>query len=141
MLDQPGLIVTTDTFPMAEGEDEENANPGMYGKLICAYIKNNLPNYGVQVPGYVNEDWGWWVYAQLPGFTMGLCIYSDAKMGANPHRYVILSSIEGGKKWSWQKFRRVDVSEDVGEIFASLERLFTEEDGVKRVEMCDGFPF
>jgi len=141
MIDQLGLIRTKDKFPMVAWEDEENVNPGMYGKLICAYMQSNLPQYGIQVKYSVNEDWGWWLAVQMSGFKMGLCIYSDAEIGNNPHRYAILSSIVGGRKWSWRKFQKIDVSKEIEQVFTTLESLFNEDEEIQDVERCDGFPF
>jgi hypothetical protein len=72
---------------------------------------------------------------------MGLCIYSDPESQEHPQRYAILPSLDSGKKWSWSKFRFIDISSEVLRIVANLEELFQEDQEIDSVTRHDDFPF
>ena len=50
----------SDKFPPYDGEEEE-INPGLWGKRLAEYLQENLPHHGVKVTGIGSEDWGWMV--------------------------------------------------------------------------------
>ena len=72
---------------------------------------------------------------------MALCIYSDPDAKQDPERYAILPSIHNEKKWSWSKFRNVDLSKNVLKVMDCLENVFREDIEVKAVTRHDDFPF
>lgn len=135
------VLIETDKFPVLPGEDEEIVNPGMYGKALCQYLEQELPRQGIDVPFFCNEDWGWWLEVNHEGFNLALCIYSCPEGDANPQKYAILPSIQTAKKWSWSKFRSIDVSQDVLRVMNSLERLFQSDPEISSVTRHDDFPF
>jgi hypothetical protein len=135
------VVIETEKFPVLPGEDEEIVNPGMYGKALCQYLERELPRQGIEVPFFCNEDWGWWLEVNQGGFKMALCIYSCPEGDPNPKTYAILPSIPTAKKWSWSKFRSIDVSQDVLRVMNSLERLFQSDPEISSVTRHDDFPF
>lgn len=135
------LVIETEKFPPLPGEDAEIVNPGMYGKALCQYLEQELPLRGIAVPFFCNEDWGWWLEVNHDGFKMALCIYSWPESEAAPKSYAILPSIQNGKKWSWSKFRSVDVTQDVLRVINCLELLFREDPEISAVSRHDDFPF
>lgn len=139
----PGIYLAIETgkFPPLPGEDEEIVNPGMYGKALCLYLEQELPHRGINVPFFCNEDWGWWLELDHGGFKMALCIYSWPEGESVPTKYLITPSIQHGKKWSWSKFKRIDLSRGVLDVIDCLELLFREDPGVSTVTRYDDFPF
>jgi len=141
MIPQSCLLIESKKFPVLPGEDQEITNPGMYGKALCEYLKLQLPLTGISVPAYCNEDWGWWLEVERGAFKMGLCIYSDPAATKDPQRYALLPSVTRGKKWSWAKFKNVDVSKDVLEIIDVVERVLRSDKDVSVVTRHDDYPF
>ena len=135
------IVIESDAFPVLEGEAEELVNEGMYGKALCQYLESRLPGAGIAVQSFCCEDWGWWVEVESRGFSMGLCIYSDADAGDHPRRYAIMSSITEAKKWSWKKFAREDVSARVCAILDTVEQVFRGDEQIDSVSRHDEFPF
>lgn len=143
MIPNTCIVIKTDKFPILEGEDEEIVNEGMYGKALCMYLEEKIPTIGLEAPFYCNEDWGWWFEVKEGEFTLPLCIYSDPE-GApevNPKQYVILSSITNETKWSWRKFRKVNVSKSVTSIMDAVEELFLRDSQITEVKRLDEYPF
>ena len=134
------LLIETTRFPVLEGEAEEIVNEGMYGKAVCLYLEKALPNLDIKVPSFCCEDWGWWVDVRTNDFAMGLCVYSDPASGADPTRYVVMSSITEGKKWVWTRFRKIDVSRDVTQIMDAVENVFRADSQITHVSRHDDFP-
>lgn len=135
------LLIATKKFPVLEGEKDEIVNPGMYGKALCQYLQTELPKAGVNVPFYCNEDWGWWLEVERNGFEMALCIYSDPGANAHPERYALLPSIEAAKKWSWSRFKFIDLAQSVLGVVSVVEAVFKNDRDIQTVTRHDDFPF
>lgn len=59
-------------FPPYEGE-EEQINPGLWGKRLAEYLVQKLAERGIMTEGMVAEDWGWYVPVRNEGFRLALC--------------------------------------------------------------------
>ena len=59
-------------FPAYEGE-EEQINPGLWGKRLAEYLVQKLAERGVETEEMVAEDWGWYVPVRNEGFRLALC--------------------------------------------------------------------
>lgn len=141
MIPQSCLLVETRKFPILPGEDEELTNERMYGKALCLYLQAELPRASISVPSYCNEDWGWWVAVERGHFKMGLCIYSDPDAVGSPERYALLPSLHQARKWSWSRFRPVDVAADVMGIMDAVEQILKCDRDIAIVTRHDDFPF
>jgi hypothetical protein len=141
VIPQSCLLIETTKFPILPGEDQELVNERMYGKALCLYLQAQLPGAGISVPAYCNEDWGWWLEVERGPFRMGLCIYSDPEATENPKRYALMPSVHQAKKWSWAKFRSIDVSEDVLGLIAVVEGVLKGDQDIRAVTRHDDFPF
>lgn len=59
-------------FPAYEGEEEE-INPGVWGKRLAEYFAARLPAHGVSAHPIIAEDWGWYVPLEIDGVRCALC--------------------------------------------------------------------
>lgn len=59
-------------FPPYEGE-EEQINPGLWGKRLAEYLVEKLAAKGIRTDGMIAEDWGWYVPVQNDGFRLAVC--------------------------------------------------------------------
>jgi hypothetical protein len=141
MIPDSWLKIETRKFPILEGEKQEITNEGMYGKALCQYLEAKLPAAGIDAPSYCSEDWGWWLEVRRGSFKMGLCIYSEPGVEADPVRYAIGPSIEEAKKWSWSKFKKEDMSQEVLAVIDTVERILRNDAEVHSVTRHDDFPF
>ena len=59
-------------FPPYEGE-EEQINPGLWGKRLAEYLVHKLPQQGIRTEEIIGEDWGWYIPIQNEGFKLAIC--------------------------------------------------------------------
>ena len=62
----------SDKFPPYEGE-EEDINPGLWGKRLAEYFVENLPAHGIETEDIIAEDWGWYIPIQNADFRLAIC--------------------------------------------------------------------
>lgn len=56
----PSHVITTSAFPIEPAEDEET-NPGVFGRALSSYLVDRLREQGEIVDGVIAEDFGWCV--------------------------------------------------------------------------------
>lgn len=121
------------------GEKEELVNEGSYGKALAAYLQECLSERGYDAPFVCCEDWGWWVELKSAPFAFGVCIYSgpgdDRQM-----EFVCTSGEAGPRKWSWKSFRYVDTEPWVQQLHKDLLDIFSSDNEVETLGVCDDFP-
>jgi hypothetical protein len=59
-------------FPPYKGE-EEQINPGLWGKRLAEYLVEKLAAKGITTEGMIAEDWGWYVPVRNEGFRLAVC--------------------------------------------------------------------
>lgn len=59
-------------FPPYEGE-EEQINPGLWGKRLAEYLARKLAERGVETGEMAAEDWGWYLPVRNEGFPVAVC--------------------------------------------------------------------
>lgn len=59
-------------FPPYKGE-EEQINPGLWGKRLAEYFVANLATHGLSAADPIAEDWGWYVPVEVDGTKLALC--------------------------------------------------------------------
>jgi hypothetical protein len=59
-------------FPPYDGE-EEQINPGLWGKRLAEYLVANLPEHGLIADEPIAEDWGWYIPIKVDGADLALC--------------------------------------------------------------------
>lgn len=62
----------SDKFPPYEGE-EEDINPGLWGKRLAEYFVENLPGQGIETEEIIAEDWGYFIPIVNAGFRLAIC--------------------------------------------------------------------
>lgn len=59
-------------FPPYEGEEEE-INPGLWGKRLTEYLTKELAERGIETDEMAIEDWGCYLPIGNEGFRLALC--------------------------------------------------------------------
>jgi hypothetical protein len=67
----PQVTFQTDFFKPLPGEEEET-NPGRYGKALAQWLAERLKERGVAVEGVISEDFGWVVMVSRKPFMLWL---------------------------------------------------------------------
>lgn len=63
------LEFLSDAFPAYSNEEDE-INPGIYGKRLAEFLAEKLPGQGFTVLGMPSEDWGWLTYLENEAFPL-----------------------------------------------------------------------
>jgi hypothetical protein len=64
-----GYWFKSSLFEIEPGEDDE-INPGIYGRQLAAWLKARLEARGYTVDGIINEDWGRCLMCQRSPFSL-----------------------------------------------------------------------
>ena len=126
MKQSPLLEFGSSAFAAIPGEDEET-NPGIYGKALAQWLAGQLRAAGVPAGDVVAEDFGW-------------CVPVDA----GPHSlYVACASAETSDRWQVFVFAEGGVmarllgrdtsAESVASLFAVVRRCLESEPGVREL--------
>jgi hypothetical protein len=59
-------------FPAYKGEEEE-INPGLWGKRLTEYLEKKLAERGIETEEFIVEDWGCYLPVKNEGFRLALC--------------------------------------------------------------------
>ena len=103
-------------FPATPGEDEE-INPGRYGKRLASYLAAALPSLGFDVLGCNAEDWGWRIDLRNKAFPLwiGCGNYEDFEDG-------FLCFIEPSRPFVRRWLTKTSTAETVERLASALER-------------------
>jgi hypothetical protein len=86
------LEFASDAFPVIPGEDEET-NPGLFGKSLAEWISLRLSEKGLPVEELVPEDFGWCVPVLFPPYRgyVACCVASETNS-----EWRVFAFVEGG---------------------------------------------
>jgi hypothetical protein len=59
-------------FPPYDAE-EEQINPGLWGKRLAEYLVQKLSEKGIQTEEPIAEDWGWYIPIPNEAFRLAIC--------------------------------------------------------------------
>jgi hypothetical protein len=85
------ISFTSSHFPVEPGEDED-INPGIYGKALAQYLASKLKERGVEVEGIVEED-----FARL------------VMLHRRPFRLWVACANDEGSTTNWQLFLSAEI--------------------------------
>ena len=94
----------SDAFPAQPGEDEE-INPGRWGKLLAAFLRAELTKAGLVGGEPYAEDWGWEIPINNPefGLFVGCGNYEEYPDG-------FLCFVDPSKPYIRKLFRKIDTT-------------------------------
>jgi hypothetical protein len=115
----------SDRFPAYEGE-EEQTNPGSWGKRLAEFLRDGLKEGGFHPAEPVAEDWGWIVPVSKDpcNIWIGCGRYQEY-----PDSY--LCFIEPHTPVVRKFFKKIDVCKHIESIQKILDKILTEESGIK----------
>jgi hypothetical protein len=114
----------SDRFPALPDEDKL-VNPGRWGKRLADFLCENLPRESFQTKKPFAEDWGWVVPIVNDSFRLWIgCGNYDDPEG-------FLCFIELHKPFVRRLFRKVDARERVAGLQRTVDRILTDEAGIR----------
>ena len=114
-------------FPAYAGEDEE-INPGRFGKRLAEWLATTLPDHGFVVTGMNAEDWGWRVDLQHEPFPLwiGCGNYDEFENG-------FLCFIEPSKPSVRKWLSKIDTMPTIERVASALETALRQRGDVSRL--------
>jgi len=115
-------------FPPYEGEEEE-INPGIWGKRLAEYFVEKLKGTGVEAEEIIGEDWGWYIPIKNEGFRLAICCgHQDGDEDeflcfTDPATLII-------KKL----FRKTDATEQLSRLVAVMTKILASDPEIRNVE-------
>jgi len=135
----PFIHIKSVKFPVLPGEEDELVNEGTYGKALALHLESRLKARSYNVEFICCEDWGWWVEIGGQPFTMGVCVYGSPDL-SKTHELCVTVSPDPGLRWSWTRFRFIDTSARVTQLFSDLREIFSTDHEVQVLGFPEAFP-
>lgn len=119
-------------FPAYEGE-EEQINPGLWGKRLAEYLQPKLREQGITTGEFYSEDWGWAIPIEHEAFPMWV--------GCG-HQYepddAFLIFIEPSKPQIRKGlFKKVDTRADVERVASALDNILRADPDIREIHWTD----
>jgi hypothetical protein len=114
-------------FPPYEGE-EEQINPGRWGRRLAEYFVAKLPAQGLDVGEPTAEDWGWYLPVEVDGAKLALCC---------GHQYgdddTFICFTDPQQPVTRTLFRKVDVTAQLTRLVAAVDAVLAADPEVREL--------
>ena len=114
-------------FPPYDGEEEE-INPGLWGKRLAEYLVQKLADLGVETEDIVAEDWGYYVPVRNEGFELALCCGHQ-----NGDDDEFLCFTEPSKPIVKKLFKKVDATIQLSRLTEALEKILSSDPDIREI--------
>jgi hypothetical protein len=114
-------------FPPYAGE-EEQINPGLWGKRLAEYLVAKLEEKGIATEGMVAEDWGWYVPVRNQGFRLAVCCghqYGD--------RDEFLCFTDPDTPVVRKLFKKIDATAQLTQLTEALQQILAADPDIRDV--------
>lgn len=119
-------------FPPYDDE-EEQINPGLWGKRLAEYLVENLKGTGIETEEIIPEDWGWYIPIKNEGFRLAICCGHQ-----NGDDDEFLCFTEPATPIIKKLFKKIDATEKLGRVVAALEKILAADPKIRNIEWTDG---
>jgi len=114
-------------FPPYDGE-EEQINPGLWGKRLAEYLVENLSKKGVQTREIVMEDWGWYIPVENEGFRLAICCgHQDGDADQ------FLCFTDPSTPVVKKLFRKIDATPQLSRLIGAMQEILSADPDIREV--------
>jgi len=133
-----GYWFKSSKFEIEPGEDEE-INPGIYGRQLARWLKERLTEKGYPVEGIINEDWGRCLVCSREPFMLwvGCGNVTDDETGSRPppKEEVVWHCFATAEVFFWKRlFRKVQTEPAVSKLHDDLGEILRDESEIMLVQ-------
>lgn len=114
-------------FPPYEGEEEE-INPGVWGKKLAEYLAQHLSENGFQTEEVFAEDWGWYIPIQNDGFRLAVCC---GHQDGDDDEFVCFT--DPSKPIIKKFFKKIDATARLTELTEALQKILAADSEITDV--------
>ena len=112
-------------FPPYEGE-EEQINPGLWGKRLAEYLVQKLSEKGIKTEGILGEDWGYYIPVQNEGFKLAICCGHQ-----NGDDDEFLCFTDPGTPVVKKFFKRIDATAKLSQLTEALQQILSSDPEIR----------
>jgi hypothetical protein len=117
----------SDKFPPYEGEEEE-INPGLWGKRLTEYLAQKLAERGVATGEIVLEDWGCYLPVKNEGFRLALCC---GHQDGDDDEFLVFTEPGTPKIKKW--FRTIDATPQLTALLEALRQILESHPDIQEI--------
>lgn len=121
----------SDKFPPYEDE-EEQINPGMWGKRLAEYLVAELKKCGIDAGDIVAEDWGWYIPISDKSFPMAVCC---GHQEGDTDEFLCFT--DPGKPVIKKLFKSIDGTEKLTHLVDLLNTILTSDPDIRDVQWAE----
>jgi hypothetical protein len=114
-------------FPPYEGE-EEQINPGLWGKRLAEYLVQKLAPMGIQTEEMIAEDWGWRIPIKNEGFTLAICC---GHQDGDDDEFLCFT--DPSTPIFRKLFKKIDATAQLGQLVGALDKILSSDPEIKDV--------
>jgi len=114
-------------FPAYEGE-EEQINPGLWGKRLSEYLVEKLGEKGIQTGEPIAEDWGYYIPVTNDGFRLAICC---GHQNGDDDEFLCFTdpSTPLVKKW----FKKIDATGQLTRLTNAMQQILAADPEIRDV--------
>jgi hypothetical protein len=112
-------------FRPYDGE-EEQLNPGLWGKRLAEYFVARLPEYGLVAGAPIAEDWGWYIPVTVDRANLALCCGHQ-----NGEDDEFLCFTDPQKPVTRKLFRKVDVTAQLTRLVQAVDAILSADPDIR----------
>ena len=120
----------SERFKPDPGEDEE-VNPGIYGKKLATWITDELPESGIKTNRTYPEDWGWEIDVSTDKINRYIGVRN---VDDTDNEWVVFIEIRS-KIIMKLLGKSQDEEKEIEEILTSLEPILNNEESIKDLDI------
>ena len=114
-------------FPPFEGEEEE-INPGLWGKRLAEYLVEKLTEKGVMTDQIVPEDWGYYIPIKNEAFRLGL--FCGHQNGDDDE---FLCFTDPDKPVIKKFFKKIDATQQLTQLTGALKEILEADPEIREI--------
>ena len=115
----------SDRFPAHDGE-EKQINPGLWGKRLAEFLRDNLRNEGFETEEVIAEDWGWVVPVANDQFSLWIGCGHYQQYPDGFHCF-----IEPHMPFVRKLLKKIDTQARVASLQRAMDRVLSEANGIR----------
>jgi hypothetical protein len=128
---QTHVTFRSDKFPPYDGEEDE-INPGLWGKRLTEYLSTKLKERGFPVQPYSVEDWGYYLPLQNEGFRLALCC---GHQDGDPDEFLVFTEPSSPKVKKF--FRTIDATPQLTPLTTALREILASDPEIRDVRWSE----